>query len=226
MRDRGPSAATGQLAVLPLSRSDSIFSRICLPGVTIPGYLTRQFHPSLTLYGVSAQSSSPARLGPTEPLGFSDRGVMNVLTSGKRAGLGIGAIALLLIAGPFSNVSWAGCNHLVRSTQELEANSAIWRLDTLIAGPDWAMGGQPNGSPTRSSQPRPAPCSGPSCSGQVPLPVSTTISLSVPIESWGLLSLSELASPAPSRFWQDQDAEFYSLSPACSIFHPPRTSPA
>ena len=37
---------------------------------------------------------------------------MNVLISGKRVGLGVGAIALLLIAGPFSSRSWAGCIHL------------------------------------------------------------------------------------------------------------------
>lgn len=137
---------------------------------------------------------------------------------------GVGAACLLLAAAWFSPASWAGCGHLARP------DGAFLRLNSLAGLPElMASQGLPatahlfeSGSPERSAPSRPRPCSGPSCSGQVPLPFSTTLATDAPISLWGLLDRPlELGDP-PARFaGNPQPSPMRSLL-ASSIFHPPR----
>jgi hypothetical protein len=147
------------------------------------------------------------------------RGVMKIVFSGKTFRLAFGALAVLLIAVLFPGFSWAGCSHLAHSTRDLQRVATLTSLDELITGRDLGTGVPVNPSPRQ-----PTPCSGASCSGQIPLPVSTTISTFAPIELWGLL-LGTL-KPVQRTFqsgWSVQSLPSFSVLPS-AVFHPPRAS--
>ena len=86
--------------------------------------------------------------------------------------LGIGAIMLLLVLGGLApRPARAGCDHPFGV--EIRGAWSAAHLDPLITGGSRAMLGH-----DRSGMPgRPLPCSGPTCSGRVPLPASSAPSV-------------------------------------------------
>ena len=101
---------------------------------------------------------------------------MRFLFSRQQVRLLIGAVLLLLIQGLLaSRPAWAACNQLVRSNSQKHGASV--NLDALITG--WTtteIESDPAGDlATRPKPSRPLLCSGPSCSGRVPLPVSASV---------------------------------------------------
>jgi len=139
---------------------------------------------------------------------------------------GIRAVMLLLVLAPFAPGSaWAGCNHAAFSKGHKFGTLA--NLDPLITGANSPLvhGDLAQPLPGRSDPGRPLPCSGPSCSGRVPLssPLSTAFSGVDNLSNWGLLSFDSL-DPWRSTVRRHRDGEFLPhpsvrLSP---VFHPPR----
>jgi hypothetical protein len=131
---------------------------------------------------------------------------------------------LLLIQGLLEpRPAWAGCNNLVHS--KIQKHRAWVNLDTLITG--WtstAIESTLAGDlATRPKPSRPLPCSGPSCSGRIPLPVSASVVGAVDLLQWGLLSDSFDLLPSPGRTeWADESLPDPTGNPAL-IFHPPRS---
>src|SRR5262245_32688536 len=118
---------------------------------------------------------------------------------------GAAAMLLLLIHGLGAPRSAsAACNHLVTSHPDRLIN--IHTLDKLITGRDFAFL-----SPERPSDPmqergskRPAPCSGPACSGRVPTPVPTGVPVPVNTDQCGVLSVRfVVTSPSASDRLRD-----------------------
>jgi len=146
---------------------------------------------------------------------------MRFLLSRQQVRLVIGAAMLLSIQGLLaSRPAWAGCNHLVRSHGEKQGASA--NLDELITGrtsmeieSDLASRPKPS---------RPLPCSGPSCSGRVPLPASASVVGAVDLVQWAVLSDSLDLVPSPGRTeWADESLPDLTGNPS-RVFHPPRAS--
>ena len=115
--------------------------------------------------------------------------------------------------------AWAGCNHLVSSRSD--AFLKFDQLDELIQGnaiarssDDLARGSQgPN---------RERPCTGMSCSGRVPLPVSTASHGPEGSDQWGALAtITVVLSPSLSAHPSDEPGSRAS-GQAAFIFHPPR----
>ncbi len=145
---------------------------------------------------------------------------MGSIRSGQLMRWAAGALVLLLVhalAAPRS--AWAGCNHLVglRSDASLQFDD----LDGLIQGnpiarssDDLARGSQgPN---------RDRPCSGMSCSGRFPMPVSTASHGSERSDQWGALAtVAVVLCPSPSAGPSHEPGPRAS-GQATSIFHPPR----
>jgi hypothetical protein len=140
---------------------------------------------------------------------------------------GIRATVLLLVLAPFAPGSaWAGCSHSAFSKGHEFRTFA--NLDPLITGVNSPLvqGDLVRPLPGRSDPGRPLPCSGPSCSGRVPLssPLSTAFSGVAHLNDWGLLSFGSLA-PWQSTVRRNRDGDFLPhpslrLSP---VFHPPRS---
>ena len=149
------------------------------------------------------------------------RGVMRFLLSRQQFRLLIGAVLLLLIQGLLSpRPAWAGCNNLVHSN--VQKHGASVNLDALITG--WTSTEISSDPATRPKPSRPLPCSGPSCSGRVPLPVSASVVGAVDLLQWGVLSNSFDLVPSPGRtVWADESLPDLTGNPA-RIFHPPRAS--
>jgi hypothetical protein len=132
---------------------------------------------------------------------------------------------LLLVDGVgASRSAWADCNHLVtsRSDRSFEFN----RLDTLLlVDSQAALSDDVAQDPRGPGQPRPKrrlPCSGPSCSGRVPLPVSTVAQEREDFDQWGALSArAMLPTESPAGHIIDEPAPRL-FEPADPIFHPPR----
>jgi hypothetical protein len=132
---------------------------------------------------------------------------------------------LLLIPGLLApRPAWAGCNDLVRSHGQKHGVSAS--LDALITGrTSTEIESDPAGDlATRPKPSRPLPCSGPSCSGRVPLPVSASGVGAVDLVQWAVFSDSLDLVPSPGRTeWADESLADLPGNPS-RIFHPPRVS--
>ena len=122
--------------------------------------------------------------------------------------------------------AWAGCSPFAHSKgQEFRSFANLDQLITSANSPlSQGDPGQP--SPGRSDRGRPLPCSGPSCSGRVPLssPLSSTFSGVDHLSDWGLLSFESL-NPRRFAVRRHRDGEFL-LHPSLglsSVFHPPRS---
>ncbi len=130
------------------------------------------------------------------------------------------ALVLLLVhALGASHSAWAGCNHRVSSRSD--AFVKFDQLDGLIQGNSIAPSSD---DPARSSQGpnRNRPCSGMSCSGRVPLPLSTAPQGPEGADQWGALATAAVVlSGAPSAHPSDEPGRRAS-GQAASIFHPPR----
>ncbi|MFI5459091.1 MAG: hypothetical protein ACHRXM_26990 [Isosphaerales bacterium] len=135
---------------------------------------------------------------------------------------GAGALIVLLVhCLVASRSAWAGCNHLIssRSDRLLEFN----RLDAIVAG-----GSSSSFSDDLARDPleekgskRPAPCSGPSCSSRVPLPLPAASQGPDGSDQWVVMNaVVPLAVVSPRCRTIDEPA----ARPAGhkpSIFHPP-----
>jgi hypothetical protein len=157
---------------------------------------------------------------------WNGRGAMSFASCKQLARLGIRAIGLLLALGPFAPGSaWAGCSHSAFSKGHESRTFAS--LDPLITGANSPLvyGELAQPSPGRSDPRRPLPCSGPSCSGRVPLssPLSTAFSGIDNLSDWGLLSV-DLLAPWRSmvRRHRDGDPLPYPSVELSPVFHPPR----
>ncbi len=154
-----------------------------------------------------------------------ERGVMRFLLSRQRVRLVIGAALLLWIQGLLApRPAWAGCNNLVHSN--VPKLGASVNLDALIIG-RVSMEIESNAGgdlPTLPKPSRPLPCSGPSCSGRVPLPVSASVVGAVDLVQWAVLSNSLDLVPSPGRTeWADESLADLTGAPS-RVFHPPRAS--
>jgi hypothetical protein len=150
---------------------------------------------------------------------------MNFWASRQNVRLLIGAVLLPLIEGLLApGPAWAGCNNLVHS--DIQKQGAWVHLDALVTG--WTsteIENAPAGDLATLPKPsRPLPCSGPSCSGRVPLPVSASVVSAVDRLQWGMLSDAFDLVPSPGRTeWVDETLPDLTGNPA-RVFHPPRCS--
>jgi hypothetical protein len=79
--------------------------------------------------------------------------------------------------------------------------------------------------PVRSRPSRPLPCSGPSCSGKIPLPFSTALSTVENLDHWGLPSLDSVdLQGALMRRRMEGDGFLHLSTIPSRVFHPPRFS--
>jgi len=120
--------------------------------------------------------------------------------------------------------AWAGCNNLVHSNVHRLGVSVS--LDSLIIGRASMEIESDSASDlaTRPQPSRPLPCSGPSCSGRVPLPVSASVVGAVDLAQWAVLSDSLDMVPSPGRTeWADESFPDLTGNPP-RVFHPPRAS--
>jgi len=145
---------------------------------------------------------------------------MGSIRSERLMRLATGALVLLLVHGLGAlRSAWAGCNHLVVSRSD-----SFLRFDQLD---DLNLGNSSEASSddlTRGSHgpTRNRPCSGMSCSGRVPLPVSTASHGAEGSDDWGALAtIPIVASASPSARPSDEPTPRGSDQAAC-IFHPPR----
>jgi len=145
---------------------------------------------------------------------------MKSIRSERLMRLSTGALVLLLVHGLGAlRSAWAGCNHLVASRSD--SFLKFDQLDELNQGNSI---GSSSGDLARGSQGpnRNKPCSGLSCSGRVPLPVSTASQGPEDSDQWGALAtVAVVLSPSPSARPSDEPGPRAS-GQAASIFHPPR----
>jgi len=150
---------------------------------------------------------------------------MRFLSSRQQVRMLIGAVMLLWIQGVLApRPAWAGCNNLVHSNVHKLGVSV--NLDSLIIGrASMEIESDPAGDLATRPQPsRPLPCSGPSCSGRVPLPVSASVVGAVDLVQWAVLSDSLDMVPSPGRTeWADESFPDLTGNPP-RVFHPPRAS--
>jgi hypothetical protein len=201
------------------------FRRICLPGSMTPGYLVRINGAPFFFVGSPFELASvPYAVSVSPPP--SGRGLMRVIFSRKAVKFGIGAILVLMLQGFRGHGSArAECSHFSRSEASLQTSKSLADLSELITGrPASAI--KVSSHPIAPIDPTPSPprpCSGPSCSGQVPLPVSSaTFSLRVPIDVLSLVS--QILLPVQHSVRCDGNSREISPSPdlVSSVFHPPR----
>ena len=144
--------------------------------------------------------------------------------SRKLVRLTIGAALLLLVQGAIaSRPVQAGCNHWV--TTQAQRDSVHGMLDRLIVG-DSRESGQAEQTPADHNQlpNAPPPCSGASCSGHVPPPLPTSVSLAHGVTHWGMLvCVLDLACRAAVHFVHDGDEPFLPSDDPSQVFHPPRS---
>ena len=176
-----------------------------------PQYVTQQ---------IMRGSPSPRYPFPVPSPG--ERGVMRFLLSRRQVRLLIGAAMLLLIQGTHAPAGLGGMQQ--PCSFECSETRGIVNLDALITG--WTsteIESDPAGDlSTRPKPSRPLPCSGPSCSGRVPLPVSASVVGAVDPVQWGVLSDSFDLVPSPGRTeWADESLPDLTVNPS-PVFHPPR----
>jgi hypothetical protein len=150
------------------------------------------------------------------PTAVCGRGEMSFWRSTTLFRIGVGAALLLLtqvLCAP--RTAEAGCNHLVSSNSPSYVSLA--HLDELITG-------QTPGPLSDSGGPKgPPPCSGPSCSGRVPLPISTVLPSVHGLDQWCLLAdLLDLTGPPAHFAWMIETPTLPSSDPSL-VFHPPRS---
>jgi hypothetical protein len=147
-------------------------------------------------------------------------GSMRLISSKRLMPLATGTLLALLVSGAgMPRSAWAGCNHLVNSRFDTSFNLDL--LDELTPGNPVSHSAQNHAE--RSQGPRrDRPCSGLSCSGRVPLPVSTSSQKSESSDQWMALASPsvELSSGADAR--RSDDSGLLPIRQADSIFHPPR----
>jgi hypothetical protein len=136
-----------------------------------------------------------------------------------RVRLGIGATLLLSVLGGLApRPARAGCDHPF-GVEIRNAWSAA-RLDPLITGGSrtltWLEGNRP-GSPWRE-----LPCSGPSCSGRVPMPTQAAPSVVQTLDDWGVLPGRFDPSPPGAEACRGDEPLSHPPAEPSRIFHPPR----
>ncbi len=132
---------------------------------------------------------------------------------------------MLLVVGffvaPFS--AWAGCdNHLVSSSSDPFVK--LHHLDALIVGRSSnSLQDDRGGSPLdRSEAPRRTPCSGPSCSKSIPLPVSTVSPGPEGRDRWGATNSIVAVDITSVHNRASDEPKLSPTGESSSIFHPPR----
>jgi hypothetical protein len=145
---------------------------------------------------------------------------MRVPSSRSLVKLAVGAL-LLLTMSLLPRPARAGCSHPARPLGDLRRAGSLAGLDALITGGTPSQGAL---APTRQLPRRPLPCSGPSCSGQVPLPVSSSIVTLAPADLWGVLGRCSHTGAPPVRFARVEEPRAHVCVITSSIFHPPRPS--
>jgi hypothetical protein len=142
---------------------------------------------------------------------------MRLLSRFSLVRLGIGAALLLVVSGGLTpRPAQAGCEHPFGV--EIRTAWSADHLDPLITGRARAsLDGNRPGSPGR-----PQPCSGPSCSGRIPLPASTAPSVVQTLDQWGLLPGLFDLSPPVADGCRDNEPLFCLPAAPSRIFHPPR----
>jgi hypothetical protein len=131
-----------------------------------------------------------------------------------------GALVVLLVHSLGASRSvWAGCNHLVGSRSDsflkFDQFDKLIQGDSIAPSSDDLAGGSQG--PNRNR-----PCSGMSCSGRVPLPVSTASQGPEGSDQWGALTtVVVVVSPSASGRPSDELGQRAS-GQAAFIFHPPR----
>jgi hypothetical protein len=151
---------------------------------------------------------------------------MNLLGSRQLIRLAIGAVVSLLILGVFTPCqARADCSHGVFSkVEKTHVFSQLDRLADLSAA--YSLDGEHfRGLPVRSKPARPLPCSGPSCSGKIPLPFSTAFSTVESLDHWGLPNFDsvDLQGPLMQKRIEGDSFLYLSTNPS-RVFHPPRFS--
>jgi len=134
----------------------------------------------------------------------------------------IGAcLALLIHAHCISQSAQAGCSH--PSGARTHQPTGLASLDPQILGE--FLEASPIGQGTDRSRPdRRFPCSGPSCSGNVPLPASPLVLAAERLDQWGTLSNLFGFLPVTPCLTRVSDATPRPIGHTSSIFHPPRTN--
>jgi hypothetical protein len=143
---------------------------------------------------------------------------MGLVSRNSLVRLGIGAIMLLLVLGGLApRPARAGCDHPFGV--EIRGAWSAAHLDPLITGGSrTVLGHNQSGVPGR-----PLPCSGPTCSGRVPLPASSAPSVVQTLEQWGLVpGVFDLSPPVASTPRDDETLAHLPAQPS-RIFHPPRS---
>ena len=153
------------------------------------------------------------------------RGGKGVMRSGqfkRLVRLGTGALMVVLFHGVCApSPARASCSHPIGTSSPLVLS--LHRLDELIMTGSSSVSEDGLVQPTgNESVPMPrVPCSGLSCSGRVPLPVSTASLVHDRADQWGTLEmrvvLDKSSQPAKTR----DGASLHSVSQNTSIFHPP-----
>jgi len=205
--------------------SSGIFSRFCLREPMVNAYFIETVSRSHNTSHSKSCVGLRVRRYPYPVPSPGERRVMRFLLSRQQVRLVIGAVMPLLIQGSFAPWSaWAGCNHLVRSNGQKHGASV--NLDALITGrTSTEIESDPAGDlATRPKPSHPLPCSGPSCSGRVSLPVSASVVGAVDPVQWGVLSDSFDLVPSPGTTeWADESLPDLTVNPS-RVFHPPRAS--
>jgi len=150
---------------------------------------------------------------------------MRYLFSSNQVRLGIGAALLLLIQALLAPCpAWAGCNPLVGSSGHPAGSFA--HLDELITAgnPSMIQNHRAAGMPARPGPGHPAPCSGPSCSGRVPLPVSTATTGFPNPNHWGVVGEPFGLGQPVGRFECNDEPPAFLRGQSLRVFHPPRSS--
>lgn len=132
------------------------------------------------------------------------------------ARMGIGAFAMLLIQGVLmSQPVQAGCNHLVYPIGR-DGQPQL----PVLAGLEEILTGQAD---PLGKHHQPPPCSGPSCSGNVPLPLPSSVFEAPIVDNWCMITGPLVLEQQPSRReWVDDDLPAL-LSSRSRVFHPPRS---
>ena len=150
-------------------------------------------------------------------------GGRRVMRSGHfewQAKLGAGALVVLMVHG-FCAPARASCSHRVGTPSALI--SSLYGLDELIlTGISSVSENSPGQSHRNRSIPgHRAPCSGLSCSGRVPLPISTALLVQDQSNQWGKLGARLMLdlSSLPAKLIEGTSP--HSVRQSASIFHPP-----
>jgi hypothetical protein len=145
---------------------------------------------------------------------------MGSIGSRRLISLATAALGLLVVSGLAAPGSaWAGCNHLVSS--RFDALREFDQLDELIQGGPITRSSDDRAEASRRPN-RDKPCSGASCSGRMPLPVSTASQGSEGSEQWGALAPSVVGIDFAAATRHGDEPGTHSRGEAASIFHPPR----